>query len=161
MEAETQVEPYDYPQGYYHVRVSYAVNHKPAIMDLAKLADALPHGSGIDGDWYLKVRANGDIGITGEYHNMNDGGYYCGWSNFRFAIVKCRKTEFHPLKGPCEGQVQILRRVGDIYTTVVRGCGDNSEYLSETVDYALCELLTPMGRDTVSLETARAMGYRA
>ncbi len=155
----TELEPSDIYQGFYHVYCSYAKGHKLAVVDLYDLADSLPHGSGIDGNWYIQVRVNGAIGVTGEYHAMDEWGGYCGWRSFRFAIARVKANQFNLLKGPCEGQVQITQRKGDVVLTSFRGGGDAGDYLYETVSYSIEKLLSH-GSDTVSLEVARSMGYR-
>lgn len=109
-----------------------------ACIDVHKLADSLPHGSGIDGDWHVTVLRNGDVRVDGEYHAMNDG-YYDGWRSFKFFIRKARKLEAHALGGPCEGKVQITRRPGDIYLGTFTGGGGDGDWLYETVRYALSE----------------------
>lgn len=151
---ETQNEPADYPQGYYHVRVEYASGHKPTVVDLAKLAEILPHGSGIDGDWTITVRGNGDICVQGEYR----------WRNFRFSLVRCRKTEYKELFplwwcGVCsvkhyapttptvcpfcheepssgwvsEQQYQVHKVKGTVYLQAFQGGGDASNYLYDRI----------------------------
>lgn len=134
------VEPTDFPQGWYHVRCSYAEGHKPAVVDLAELANILPHGSGIDGDWYISVQRNGDLTVTGEYHAMNEHGYYCGWRTFRFTLRRARKNVYHPLTGPSIGKFQVTKIKGQVYLESFRGGGDAADYLYDTVSHALSEI---------------------
>jgi hypothetical protein len=47
----------------------------------------LPHGSGLDGDWFVSVRRGGKgITLTTEWHSMNENGYYCGWFPVRIVL---------------------------------------------------------------------------
>ena len=48
----------------------------------------LPHGSGIDSGCKVDMEASNDekIVITCEYHHMNDGGYYDGWTSHRVVV---------------------------------------------------------------------------
>lgn len=59
--------------------------HREAI---EQLLDALPHGSGIDGEWRIEPENCSDSVITlfCSYHHMNDGGYYDGWTDFTVKI---------------------------------------------------------------------------
>lgn len=38
----------------------------------------LPHGSGIDYDWQIDIRSNGDIACKNAYHRMDEYGMYDG-----------------------------------------------------------------------------------
>ncbi len=137
----TTPEPHDYPQGYYHVRVDYANGHKPVVVDLAKLADCLPHGSGIDSDWHIKVKRTGDVVVSGEYHAMNGAGYYDGWRNFHFTLERCKRNEYKPLVGPCAGQYQVTRIRGTVYLVRWVGGGDAADYLYDTCAIAVSDAL--------------------
>jgi hypothetical protein len=55
-----------------------------------KITDKLPHGSGIDADWYIETKRQ-TIVASNSYHCMNDVGYYDGWADF---------TLYIPLKNP-------------------------------------------------------------
>ena len=79
---------------------------------------------------------------------MNDGGYYDGWEDFSFRLFKAKADKLHPLTGPCEGQVQVIHRKGDICWSGVRvserrsvafGLGD---YLNDVCYDAVKDLLT-------------------
>lgn len=133
--------------GYYKVLVSQEFP-TPACIDLDKLADILPHGSGIDGDWHFTVRKNGDVHIACEVHAMNENGYYDGWTTWTATIRKAKRDEMHPLIGRMEGYSQVTRRAGDIYLsggTSARGYGD---WIYETVDSNLHDagILSPSPR---------------
>lgn len=149
------IEPTDYPQGWYHVYVNYADGHKPVVTDLAKLADILPHGSGIGGDWNIEVKRNGDITVHGEYHAMDDGGY-CGWRNFRFSIRRATRNIYQALRGPCEGQYQVTRVKGRVYLDTFVGGGDASDYLYDCVPIALPDILGIRAIDSIVVPSEQA-----
>lgn len=135
--------------GFYSVNVTQDYP-TPACVDLDRLAEVLPHGSGIDGDWYFRVCTNGDVQIVCDVHVMDDNGSYDGWTQWRATIRKAKRDELHPLKGPMEGYSQVIRRAGDIYLsggTDARGYGD---LIYESVDYALSEagILSPAPRSS-------------
>jgi hypothetical protein len=133
-----ELEPSDYPQGWYHVYVDYAEGHKPAVVDIAKLAGLLPHGSGIDGNWRIQVRRNGDVTCHGEYHAMDDGGY-TGWHNFRFTLAHCTRNEYKGLMGPCAGMWQVARIKGQVYFGAFVGGGENRDYLYDTCYWPMAD----------------------
>jgi hypothetical protein len=56
---------------------------------IAELIDTLPHGSGIDGKTELDFDASraDKLVITGEYHAMNEVGYYDGWYDFKLTVT--------------------------------------------------------------------------
>lgn len=110
-----------------------------ACVDPQRIADALPHGSGIDGNWHITVLRNGDVQVSGEYHAMDDNGMYCGWRGFKFTVRKARKLESNALTGPCAGKVQVLKRPGDIYLDSFRGGADAGDYLYESVECSLSD----------------------
>jgi hypothetical protein len=116
----------------------------------------LPHGSGIDGDWHVQVRRNGDVQVTGEYHAMNDSGY-CGWRTFRFALVRAQRNEYTALCGPCAGQWQVTKVKGRVYFQPVRGGGDAGDYLHDTCYWPVADGLDVHSMEsgiTVASETA-------
>ena len=156
-----ELEPVDFPQGYYHVYVDYANGHRPVVVDLEKLADVLPHGSGINGDWHIAVKRNGDIQVFGEYHQMNGDGCYCGWVTFKFSIKWCKKTVYHALTGPCAGKFQVTKVQGRVYLESFMGGGDNGDYLYDVVSCTLADELRiyAISSDVVSSEDA-AKAYR-
>ena len=55
---------------------------------LEELLDKLPHGSGIDGSYYLNWDAdpNKYIEFSCQFHLMNDNGYYDGWTDFTVRV---------------------------------------------------------------------------
>jgi hypothetical protein len=53
---------------------------------LAQLVDLLPSGSGIDNGTKLVSADSTKIVLSAEYHHMNDGGYYDGWTTHRITI---------------------------------------------------------------------------
>jgi len=72
--------------GFYNVHVANTHDVEPCCMPLHILADKLPHGAGIDGNWYIQVLKNGNLVLRSEYHVMIDG-YYTKWESFSFRIV--------------------------------------------------------------------------
>lgn len=106
---------------------------KEAVVDLQKLANILPHGSGIDGNWTISVKRNGDVTVYGEYHAMNDNGFYDGWLNFRFSLRRATKNEYHLLGGLYEGKWQVTRKKGTVYLMSFVGGGDAADYLYDSV----------------------------
>jgi len=123
---------------------------RKAVVDVQALAEALPHGSGIDGDWTITVRRNGDIGLIGEYHGMNEHGYYDGWSDIRASLVKVRKDVIYPLE--TAGFAQIINRAGDIVLNV-RNRGDHGDYLHEVLAEALKSFVSRTGGNCIHVET--------
>src|ERR1039458_9134377 len=90
------------PSLWYRTWLDNATDRTP-VVDVHKLADLLPHGSGIDSDWTIRVQRNGDVTVYGSYHAMNENGFYVGWRNFRFTVRKWRKADkTQALHGPSE-----------------------------------------------------------
>lgn len=52
-----------------------------------ELPDILPHGSGIDGDWYIEGHAH-HITCRNSFHCINDCGMYEGWQDFSVILKK-------------------------------------------------------------------------
>ena len=142
------------PKLHYH---TWLYNPEPACtpcVDAQKLADCLPHGSGIDGDWNIDVNRHGDLVVYGEYHAMNEGGY-CGWVSFRFRIGRATKNEYHALSGPSAGKYQVTRRKGVVYLLSLTGGGaEHGDYLYDTVAPVLADELGvhSIGSDIVGSE---------
>jgi len=88
---------------------------------LHAMLEALPHGSGLDTDWhYVGDKCNADrITLSISYHNMDEMGGYCGWSDL---IITVKPSLIHGIN---------LRIVG----------GDNElkDYLYEILSTALRE----------------------
>lgn len=129
------------PSRWYRTNYDNPHNAVP-VVDVHQLAELLPHGSGIDGNWRIVARKNGDLVVYGEYHAMNEHGMYCGWRNFRFTIVRVKRDVRNPLCGPCLGKTQIVHRAGDIILDVFVGGGDAKDYLYDSVYWAVRSLLT-------------------
>ena len=57
---------------------------------LSMIEQELPHGSGFDGEWNLKLTTPTRVNAFASYHCMNDAGYYDGWVDFtvHFDIAK-------------------------------------------------------------------------
>lgn len=131
------------PKGaWYAVRLNITPGAKPAVVDVHTLANCLPHGSGIDGEWTIEVKRNGDITVHGEYHAMNENGFYCGWRNFRFSLRKhTGRNEVKALSGPCLGQFQVIRITGKVYFTAFVGGGDALDCLYDTCYFAIADAM--------------------
>jgi hypothetical protein len=56
---------------------------------LARIFDAMPHGSGLDGDVTVDLERSGfaRILIDADWHSMNGDGFYCGWHKYRVTIL--------------------------------------------------------------------------
>lgn len=125
------------PNLWYATYLDNPHNVEPCI-DVAKLADALPHGSGIDTDWHVEVFKNGNVKVSSEFHSMDESGSYSGWVPFSFRISRASRDASHCLKGPLTGKMQVTARRGDICFTL--SCrGDLGDYLHETIYFALRE----------------------
>jgi len=107
-----------------------------ACVNVQDLADALPHGSGIDSDWRIVVKKNGAVYVFGSYHQMDENGMYNGWVDFTVIIREIKSDVLHNLRGPCEGQVQAYPCKGDI-TMTLHGGGREADYLYEMIDCTL------------------------
>lgn len=155
--------------GYYKVHISHAktatkkVKANPIIKDMVKLAETLPHGSGIDGNWSVHVRGNGSVVVGGEYHHMNENGFYDGWSGFKLHMSRLEKDVWNPLRGPCEGQVQRVRKKGDVIFRVTGGRRDDDrDYFHECL-WEVMKLVedwnNEKGERTFSREMALGLGW--
>ena len=65
--------------------------------------DNLPHGSGIDCEWWGNMPKSGDYVTFGNsYHCMNENGFYDGYQDFFIRILKVdfirMALEFHKIK---------------------------------------------------------------
>jgi hypothetical protein len=58
----------------------------------AELPEALPHGSGVDCDWYIIGHKN-HITCTNEYHCMDECGGYDGYAAFSVIIKPYKHTQ--------------------------------------------------------------------
>lgn len=124
------------PKGaWYAVYLNTPEHYKSPVVDVHKLAEILPHGSGIDGSWTIEVKSNGNVTVHGEYHAMDEYGGYAGWYDFRFTLTRCVKNEYVKLSGPCEGKYQVTRKKGTVYLRSFMGGGgrDNADYLYTSI----------------------------
>lgn len=151
------------PQGaWYPVRLETQKTGKAPCIDVHKLADILPHGSGIDAGWTINVKHNGDITVYGEYHAMNDGGY-TEWRNFRFSLRRAVKNEYRPLSGPLQGKYQVTKVKGTVYLCSFVGGGDAGDYLYDVVSCALSDGIGVWAMDSHivdSKEQAKMMKFQ-
>ena len=118
-----------------------------AMIDNGTLKDALPHGSGIDGDWLFEEHP-GRILCHNGYHGMDECGMYDGWVDFVVILFIHEKDIVIDLKGPCAGQTHTLHRAGDIDWELSISIDDDDdrdfvcgldEYLGDTIQCALSE----------------------
>jgi hypothetical protein len=116
------------------MEVSNPHDAKP-IVDLVSLAELLPHGAGIDGDYFCDVFKNGNLKVSSSYHKMNDVGYYDGWVPFSFRIVKAKHDV---MIASWPDTFTLEHRKGDIVLLDVT-CKDVGlrEYLDELIDDCL------------------------
>jgi hypothetical protein len=63
-------------------------------MNIEKLKDELPHGSGIDSDWVIEAGDNGKIYAYNSYHCMDEYGFYDGWLDFYLIIPDDNLIDF-------------------------------------------------------------------
>ena len=140
----------------YHYHVWLDGDPGRAIVNVRELAEELPHGSGIDGDWTIVVRRNGDLGLFAEYHRMNDGGYYAGWARLRASLKKLKADVVHSLGTP--GFVQILNRKGDIVLTTL-GRGDVADWFHECLSEDLKGFVTQREGECVHQATGQRAEY--
>ena len=84
--------------------------------------DLLPHGSGIDGTNRIELEKCSDTKLvfTGEYHAMNEHGYYDGWHDFKLTV---RASLANGIK------VDITGAFGKY--------SDAKDYIAECFEYAL------------------------
>ena len=63
-----------------------------AVAQASQLADMLPHGSGVDSDWFINQlhdpRKQSEFDCRASHHSMDEVGGYCHWYDFR-ARVRC------------------------------------------------------------------------
>ncbi len=121
---------------WYKTYVEGEENEARACVNIDDLSAALPHGSGIDGDWYIFVAKNGNVHARTEYHRMNEHGSYCGWIPVNVILRRATRDNVRELCGPCAGQTQTLWRKGDVVFSL-RARAEDADYLHETVFYAL------------------------
>jgi hypothetical protein len=101
----------------------WLVKHEEHITNT--LLDVLPHGSGIDCEWRFDFTDKA-IFCYNSFHNMDDMGGYCGYTDFTVKIKIGHRDIFGKLDFSITGRFgrdQLLK-----------------DYLYETIDYALTEL---------------------
>lgn len=78
------------PGLWYHVRTDAPEGAQAtSSASLEALADALPHGSGYDSDWYVSLTRDG-ITLTTEWHSMTEHGYYSGYWPVRVTLKRSK-----------------------------------------------------------------------
>ena len=94
----------------------WAKNHSYFLDDLEK--NYLPHGSGIDSGCKIDRTFKEDqITIFVDFHNMDENGYYCGWSNFKLIC----KPEFDGISMRITGKDKFFVKdyLYDLFDTVL------------------------------------------
>jgi len=139
------------------------IPYKP-VVDPEAVVNKLPHGSGIDSMWGWNTFKNGNVTFYNSYHVMNEVGFYDGWEDFSVRVFKIKRTIINVLRGPCEGDVQVVFVEGDL-DWQVRMSGtfrnEGSRYgvredLEQIIEIAMSELKIGMiGRDHMSVREAR------
>jgi len=67
-------------------------NHEFTLFELER--NFLPHGSGIDSGCIIdREFKENKVTLNVPYHNMDENGFYCGWSDFKIIV----KPEFDSL----------------------------------------------------------------
>ena len=89
------------------------------ISQVEQIKEELPHGSGIDAKWEVDILRNGNIVFSNSFHNMDESGFYNGWTDFRVIIFKYKEDILNPLRGPSEGKTQVCWRKGDLDFKIV------------------------------------------
>ena len=78
------------PGLWYHVRTDAPEGAQAtSAASLEALADALPHGSGYDADWYVTLTRDG-ITLNTEWHSMTEHGYYSGYWPVRVTLKRSK-----------------------------------------------------------------------
>jgi len=88
---------------------------------------ALPHGSGIDADWYCEKQQNGKVVCYNSYHIMDENGFYRAWADFSVRFHVDNRKEFRLMFHG--SSAQYLNRQHGL-----------REYLDDTVYYALLDV---------------------
>ncbi len=100
------------------------MNNKEITID--QLLESLPYGSGFDAKWnHDHTFKNGKLLITSGYHNMNEHGYYDGWTNLRLTI---NLDDLLGFRLQLSGKKRYTQR-------------HDRDYLEETIHYTLSQLL--------------------
>lgn len=122
---------------------------KPIITE-EKLLELLPTGNGINSDWEITEHKNGNVTAKNSFHAMDEAGFYDGYMPFTVRIFQVTETRINKLKGPCEGQYQIVAKKGDIDFSL--SCNDNrqrsfiglGDSLTDLLQNSLKSILTPL-----------------
>ena len=66
----------------------------PQEKDLYRLAKSLPHGSGINGEWYLTyIKKGKKFYASNHYEAMNEQGSYCHFYEFTLTLSKTQRID--------------------------------------------------------------------
>ena len=126
--------------GYYSVNIDNPYDAKP-IVDLRALADALPHGSGLDDDYTMAISKNGNVHIVTSFNEMDGDGFYCGWTPVNVRLMRATKDKKHEL--PKKGFYQLVHAKGDMEMTIrVSDKHGLLEYLWDVFSDALGDFVT-------------------
>lgn len=132
------------------------VDEPTSIISEEDLLELLPNGSGIDCSWEITEHANGNVTAKNAFHAMDEHGGYDGYMNFSVKIFKVKESRLNKLKGPSEGQYQIVTQKGDIDFKVT--CNENrrasfhglKSYLEDTIYQSLESIITPIRSETLT-----------
>jgi len=64
----------------------------------------LPHGSGIDCDWFCEKNGAGKVVCYNSYHCMDEFGYYDGYADFSVRWVAGKEKDFRLMFHGVNGQ---------------------------------------------------------
>jgi len=125
--------------GYFHDSEIYLsrnyLDYHKIPQEIIKIFNNLPHGSGIDGSWYLGFYKSNFV-FWSSYHCMDEYGGYDGWVDFRVIIRwpdwKNFKLEFEN-GSHAKANRYWLR-----------------DYLEETIYLSISEILEEKGENNVS-----------
>lgn len=138
------------PTRWYHVYAGDGAEERAARMrlDLVALAKALPHGSGLDGNWFVGTNTRGTLVLQTEFHAMDEHGAYDGWRPIRATLRRATVSEYQALRGPCAGQYQRVVTRGTLRFAVSTR-GDLGDDLYDRMEHALRDagILTPNDLD--------------
>lgn len=89
---------------------------------IAQLSDLLPSGSGFDrGTTLLQPESNPErLVFSADFHHMDDGGYYCGWTEHTVIVTPSLAFGF-TLKVTGRDKRNIKEYITDIFHHVLSG----------------------------------------
>jgi hypothetical protein len=64
--------------------------------NIDRYINSLSHGSGIDGEYTVELKKNGNMVIYCSFHAMDGNGYYDGWIDYSVTVVPSLEEDFVP-----------------------------------------------------------------